>query len=211
MFKNIKTFFTALALTCLGLGAAPVFATALPTTTFNFVGNCEDCAQALQQGAYEVTGSLVLQGYSVGNGSFGNANFMSFSYGGSNLVSAFTWTPGNVSFVDGYFGGNAQNLDHYVNIVTNTTVLEDQSSVFSYFTSFRPEDSGYRFVLGTVTTPPCIDDPDNGFVCKPDDFVRDYGTSNWSTNAPQPVPEPGSLLLVGAAMMALGLARRRKA
>jgi len=61
------------------------------TTTLNYIADCVDCAQAANQETYSVTASLTVKGY-VPNMSLGNDNFVSFNYGGSNLLNPFSIT-----------------------------------------------------------------------------------------------------------------------
>jgi hypothetical protein len=77
--------FRTLAVTAaLGLAAltTPVHA---GTVTYNFAGTCTDCAGA-------VTAQLVVEDYTAGQ-ELRIPNLVSFSYGGSNLVSSFTSVP----------------------------------------------------------------------------------------------------------------------
>ena len=182
----------------------------VPTTqTFNFSGNCLDCAQAAHAAnsdasstSYSVSATLVLQNYIMGS-TFNLGNIVSFSYGGSNLFGSFNWLPGELSSLDvetyGSFSGDISALTNQVSLTTLTNLATGQ---YSYFQSGSVSN---QFALGTISPPP-PGDP------KPND---DNGTGTWSTTAPvvtdpNQIPEPGSLLLVGGALAALGLARRRK-
>lgn len=109
-------------------------ATLATTTTYNFVGNCSDC---------EGTGKahLTLQNYTAGS-TIELSNFVSFTYDGTNLLSAYTITnptqlvggsdfanlPGEAYFYiydglhffqsqtgggEGYWSTGAQALDDY--------------------------------------------------------------------------------------------------
>ncbi|HEX9167911.1 MAG TPA: hypothetical protein VF886_03155 [Roseiarcus sp.] len=86
MTNTLRSFLVAGAVS-LGLGAfgTPAGATT-PLETFYLTGACADCTGDGPGG--EVTATLVLTGYmpTPDNPDFLPANFVSFSYGGSNLV-----------------------------------------------------------------------------------------------------------------------------
>ena len=68
-------------------------------STFDFSGNCEDCAIAAQLPTYAVTGTLVMQNYTPGNVFNDQSNnFVSFTYSGSNLYPAYTIFPTPLTF-----------------------------------------------------------------------------------------------------------------
>jgi len=73
----------ALLLVC-AFNAAPVNI----TTTFQFVGTCADCTGT-------ATGTLILQNYTLGS-QIQLSNFVSFTYNGTDILSAFTLTPSNI-------------------------------------------------------------------------------------------------------------------
>jgi len=67
--------------------ASPAKAVPVSTETFDFAGRCSDCAGT-------VSAHLTLQNYTLGNPitSGAGGNFVSFTYDGSNLLAAFTFT-----------------------------------------------------------------------------------------------------------------------
>ena len=85
------------AAACIGVFAFAMSAAAMAQATtatgafetYIFSGNCEDCAQTADVAVYPVTASLTLVDYVPGTGIV-DANFVSFSYRGSNLVYAYT-------------------------------------------------------------------------------------------------------------------------
>lgn len=204
IFKNLFSSLTV-GLIALASGHAQATIAVVQTTqTFNFSGNCVDCALAANaansnasSANYAVSATLLLQNYSMGS-AINLGNIVSFSYGGSNLFGSFTWHAGELSSlpgdISGFFSGDINALDNQVNLKTSSAVGTD---VYSFFQS-----SGNAFALGTTT--PALPGAN-----------KDFGTGTWSTTAavvtdPNQIPEPGSLLLVGGALAALGLARRRK-
>jgi len=66
---------------------SPAKAVPVSTETFDFTGKCSDCAGT-------VSAQLTLQNYTLGDPitSGAGANFVSFTYDGSNLLPAFTFT-----------------------------------------------------------------------------------------------------------------------
>ena len=92
MIKFHKLLVPALAASLMGLVSVQAQAVAVappPLSTFNFTGNCVDCAQFQESPSYAVTARLILKNYFQGTPIFA-ANFVSFSYGGSNLLSVRT-------------------------------------------------------------------------------------------------------------------------
>ena len=195
----------------LASGHAQAIAVVPTTQTFNFSGNCLDCAQAAHADNseasstnYAVSATLVLQDYAVGISTFDLGNFVSFTYSGSNKAgSSFTWLASALEMDDvhGFFSGSFDHLTFLVNLV------------------HKPDSFGNsQFFVGptTVDDTGIVYDFNFGVLVGSVGGTKDFGTGTWSTAAPlltdpNQIPEPGSLLLVGGALAALGLARRRKA
>jgi hypothetical protein len=110
----------------LAASAAFVSLAALPaaqaaTTSYVFSANCVDCAQAAGTSSYGVSGTLVLDNYTLGS-AITFANFVSFTYNGSNLISPFsaknvpTAVSDDPNFDEGAYvdDGNASTLDYGV-------------------------------------------------------------------------------------------------
>ncbi len=207
MRKYLKTLLATAVVAFSTFGASQAFAVVAVSTTFNFAGNCFDCARAANDANpevsatdYAVTGRLVLQGYDVNGGGFTLENFVSFAYDSSNLLPrGLTLVASDMATVEGFFSGDASDLEHRVNLITLPT-YEGAVGTYAFFFS----EAG-RFTVGGGTVVACIPDPGKGIVCH-----DDVGSGQWSTNQTNNIPEPGSLLLMGGALMALGLIRRRR-
>jgi hypothetical protein len=81
-------------LACLGFllfAAAPAKAIpSFPTTTYEFTGDCTDCAAHAGTPSFVVHGQLVLTDLYLLGTPLAPIDFVSFTYDGSNLLSAFT-------------------------------------------------------------------------------------------------------------------------
>ncbi|MEZ5736704.1 MAG: PEPxxWA-CTERM sorting domain-containing protein [Novosphingobium sp.] len=93
-------------LAAIGAGAALAYspsamALVMGDYTFNFSGNCVDCAEAAETDFYPVTATLMVQNYELGT-PFELDNFVQFDYGGSNLVGPFSVTTSSI--VDTFYG-----------------------------------------------------------------------------------------------------------
>jgi hypothetical protein len=165
----------ACCLTVLLLALAAPARASVSSTTYQFTGECFDCAG---QGVAQLT----LTGYTPGNDIL-VSNFVSFTYDGSNLIDPFTITHSDIvgpdtGFISGVLGPAFPGI---------YSVTLDKFSSNELFQSY-----GEGFWCA-------------GFSCSDD--VGDKGI--WSVASSLPIPEPGSLALLGASLAAVGVRRRR--
>jgi len=99
-----------------GVGQANATPSPSSTETFTFVGKCSDCS-----GTGNAT--LVLSDYTLGTDLL-NSNFVSFSYAGTNLQSAFIVTSSDISY---FFGKINAALPGYENVYLQTSSITFQS------------------------------------------------------------------------------------
>ena len=167
-----------------------------PYSVFTFAGNCTDCAAQADEQSHPVNATLTLQNYVTGSGNSPVSSFFSLAYGGSNLIDAFTLHANEQLNVnsDPFGFGTAAVFFYVTGYASQTTTKLDGQQM--YFRSFA--DGNWDLGLG------------NGFSGD-----EDFGTNGqWTfsrTVLPQTndAPEPGSLLLMGGALVALALVRRR--
>jgi hypothetical protein len=92
--KMIRTALASVALVAVvGLNTPARAALAVLEETYSFSGTCTDCLG-------DVRATLVLEDYTQGN-SITTANFVSFSYSGSNLDPSFTISPADLTSISG--------------------------------------------------------------------------------------------------------------
>lgn len=108
-------FFASTAAAAAILSAAPLSAkvtTAPADYTLTFNGNCIDCAAAADQSDFAVTATLNITNYVLGE-QFTFLNFVSFSYGGSNLFGPYTIAAPEIGDLIGSFNGlpGNQNIE----------------------------------------------------------------------------------------------------
>ncbi len=93
-----RTMLAVLAGAALAAASTPAGATGVVIVTdetFYFTGVCSDCSG-------DVSATLVLQNYTLGD-EYLPENFVSFTYGGSNLLPGFTVTPSELGVLFGTF------------------------------------------------------------------------------------------------------------
>ena len=199
--------FAGLVLSALMAVTAQAAPTA-PYSIFQFSGNCVDCAAASEapNNPYPVTATLTLQNYLPDSGLSPVSSFFSLTYGGSNLIDPFTLhADSQFGVASDPFGYGPAGVNFYVNgLASETSAFLDGQEM--YFLSMT--DGSWSLGFGNGL---CAGDGDN-LIC----VTQDIGdTGQWTfvrTVLPvtNDVPEPGSLLLMGGALVALAVVRKRR-
>jgi PEP-CTERM motif-containing protein len=80
---------------------------------FKFTGLCTDCASAASVSEYPVTGLLSLTDF-VPQATLDRDNFVSFSYGGSNLIDPFEIFKSDIDILDGALNADGTLFSPYL-------------------------------------------------------------------------------------------------
>lgn len=180
-----RTMLAVLAGAALAAVSTPGGAAGVVTVTdetFYFTGACADCTGDGPGG--DVTATLVLQNYTPGSGDFLPGNFVSFSYGGSNLVPGFTVDASTPGFVLGQLIGNFSTLPGANLMIIAWAISSGPTDEFSTGT-----DGTW-----TLSIPTSADQGTNG---------------SWSPTAPSTVPEPATWAMMGLGFAGLAFAGYR--
>lgn len=202
LLKVLKALTSGIAATTMALFFQPAQAAVVRPppvfSTFNFSGNCEDCALVAELPTYAVTARLVLQNYFQGN-TISAANFVSFDYGGSNLLPAYSISSTDLTFLRGLIPVGLPNAALFD--VGGTTRYFYGQDTGRWETGILPPSwvyTGSVFTMVNVHVTFVFTNADLG------------GSGTFTPSALNGVPEPATLLLMGAALAAAGVARRRR-
>lgn len=197
MKRVLKTMRGALA----GATVMAALCVAAPAqaSTWTFTGNCEDCAAAAGTSSYAVTGELTLVDYVEGT-DLTDANFVSFMYGGSNLLQPYVVTTGDFpeDLPPPYYHS-------FFSMTGNLTDGGSQSLVLNFGDGleFTLDTAGNWFTCGTNGTfyydVPCSWQNN-----------ADFGNRGSLTTTNNPVPAPAAAALFSVGVGAFGLVRRRR-
>jgi hypothetical protein len=174
---------------------------AIPETTFYLSANCVDCASEASVSAFPVTAELTLAGYALGD-TITSGNFVSFYYGGSNLVDSFSITDGGTPINGALHGFSNSSIYEISGSITNPSGSNEFSVTFDDALFFSTHFDG--------TWEACAPGQ-NGY----------YGSSSCSIGIPTdfgdnafysttPVPEPGTAAMILAALLPVGVMVRRR-
>lgn len=197
MKRVLKTMRSAIA----GATVMAALSVAAPAqaSTWTFTGNCEDCAAAAETSSYLVTGELTLVDYVEGT-DLTDANFVSFMYGGSNLLEPYFVT---TEFPDPLV--EPPNYHFFASISGNLTNGGSQSLVLTFGDGleFTMDTNGNWFTCGqngdVYYSVPCSWQVNN-----------DFGNGGLLTTTNNPVPAPAAAALFSVGVGAFGLVRRRR-
>lgn len=198
--RDRKTFIltAAAAWGLMAAGATQAATTASSEVTYYFNANCADCAQAAGSAEFGVLGTLVLQDYTPG-ATITLANFVSFTYSGSNLAPAFTVTPDDSPSV----------LGSIPELLPSAASFE---LTYGDLLGFEAKADGRWYLCAPGTTSYYHDVASCNEM-----WNNDFGTGAFSTvqtvvlgPTGGQVPEPASALLAGAALVALSARRRSR-
>ena len=198
-------FIAALLFGGLGISLQAQAVAANTQQTFDFAGNCTDCAAAAGGGSYPVTGTLILQNYTPGT-DIAFENFLSFSYHGSNLVDPYTVAasvaPDGQDRANGIFSAAFASV---AGNVGSTKAAYRFELVFDDGLFFQSQNNG-----SWSTCAPKGDTYYGGDSCGTFPPVpSDYGaTSTYSSAAA--IPEPGAWAMLCAGMGLVAFMRRRR-
>lgn len=191
---------TAVLGATLMLGASATANAQPGQVVWNFQGNCIDCAAAAGLPSYQVTAALTLQDYTQGT-QLADANFVSFSYSGSNLMKAYV-----VDYVGGpssppYY--HAPGLEDFISGTLQNGGFQSFSLSFGDALEFTMDSNGNWFTCGTNGTD-YYDVPCSWAV------NNDFGVGSFRIATTNVVPEPGTWALMAVGLAGLGLAARRR-
>ncbi len=175
---------------CALSAVAPLQASSIQT--FQFSGACVDCSG-------NGTASLQLTGYTPGTAILAS-NLVRFDYNGTNLLAAFTILAAAPGLA---ISGNIPNglplpADFHISAGSNTFTLTIDGGL-----TISP------LGLASVTLPFFNSFTNGNWSAGDNGAVGDFGTGG-TFNALGAVPEPASVLLIGAGLAALGLRRFKR-
>lgn len=181
---KLRRHFLVAALCLMTMGSANAI---FVTHSYYFSGTCTDCTGT-------VTAELTLSGFVDSSDVISQANFRSFSYHGSDLLNAYNVTK----------NGNNGNL------ATTEFTLD---TVSGNLPSSFPGPTDFSVSFHNLNTSGYFGTSQNGnwYTCASGNCLDDFGTKGTFSSSAAAVPEPGTLLLVGASLGALSLTRRRRA